>query len=435
MSPNERPAERRVRVLVDATRPQSGLVVFGMTPVERHLRGLVQQGVSVEEIRIALPASSPEAAAAAARALVPASFASALPIRWCHAAGSARARLEQSLVDAKGAVVIALDGDAIVDARLVAHLARRGAALAATDPAPACGAPTAVLALVAPLTADVKGERWVEIAASGLEQGVLARFDATELDGYLQRLRRTLPPYLFALRDTADRDTSERFLFWSNYKGSTDFFTRYVYPPLVWRALRPLTRWRVHPNVITLFNVVITLAAVPLWAHGLWVSGFVCAWGMSVLDSVDGKLARLQFKSSELGHNLDHGLDLIHPPLWYFAWAWALSGGDTASWLFQSSIAMAAVYFGDRIVTRLFTWRTGRSIHAFTPLDVRMRTVISRRNINLPLFTLGLPLGLGTPTFGVIVAWQVATFAFHAVRLAQCWNRRQARYPAGQRGA
>jgi phosphatidylglycerophosphate synthase len=288
-----------------------------------------------------------------------------------------------------------------------------------------------VLALAAPLGAEVKGERLVEIAASAVEQGALARFDAADLDGYLKRLRRTLPPYLFCLRDATDRDAAERFLFWSNYKGSTDFFTRYVYPPLVWRALKPLTRWRVHPNVITLFNVVITLGAVPLWANGWWISGFVCAWGMSVLDSVDGKLARLQFKSSEIGHNLDHGLDLIHPPLWYFAWAWALSGGDTTSWLVQSSIWMAVVYFGDRIVTRLFTRRTNRSIHAFTPLDVRMRTVISRRNINLPLFTVGLPLGLGKETFALIVAWQVATFAFHAVRLAQCWNRREARESGG----
>jgi len=435
VSPSEPSSARRPRVFVDATRPQSGLVVFGMTPVERHLRGLVQQGVEVEEIRIALPASSAEAAAAAARALVPEGFAQTLPIRWCHDGRAPRAELESALADASGTLLLAVDGDAIVDARLLAHLAKRGAAIAASDPAPECGAPTAVLALTAPLGAEVKGERLVEIAASAVEQGALARFDAADLDGYLTRLRRTLPPYLFCLRDAADRDSAERFLFWSNYKGSTDFFTRYVYPPFVWRALRPLTRWRVHPNVITCFNIVITLAAVPLWANGWWVSGFVCAWGMSVLDSVDGKLARLQFKSSELGHNLDHGLDLVHPPLWYFAWAWALSGGDTASWLFQSSIWMAAFYFGDRIVTRVFTRRTGRSIHAFTKLDVRMRTVISRRNINLPLFTVGLPLGLGKQTFALIVAWQVATFAFHVVRLAQCWNRRGARSAGGADGA
>ncbi|HVP27651.1 MAG TPA: CDP-alcohol phosphatidyltransferase family protein [Myxococcota bacterium] len=425
------PAAPRVRVWIDATRPQSGLVVFGMSLVERHLRGLVQAGIAAEEIRIELPAAASPEASVAAHALVPATFAATLPIRWSHEGGPPRERLERALADAHGALVLALDGDAIVDARLLAHLEKRGAALVATDPTPECGAPTAVLSLAAPLGVAIKGERLVEIAASAVEQGALARLSVAELDTYLQRLRRSLPPYLFVVRDAADRDAAERFLFWSNYKGSTDFFTRYVYPPLVWRALRPLTRWRVHPNVITLFNVVITLAAVPLFAKGWWVSGFACAWGMSVLDSVDGKLARLQFKSSELGHNLDHGLDLIHPPLWYFAWAYALSGGDLGSPLFHASIWMAAFYAGDRIVTRLFTWRTGRSIHAFTPLDVRMRTVISRRNINLPLFTIGLPLGLGRETFALIVAWQIATFAFHALRLAQCWNRREARGTGG----
>ena len=52
------------------------------------------------------------------------------------------------------------------------------------------------------------------------------------------------------------------------------------------------------------------------------------AYGMSVLDSVDGKLARLTFTDSRIGNRLDHGLDMVHPPFWYLAWAYGIGGGS-----------------------------------------------------------------------------------------------------------
>jgi phosphatidylglycerophosphate synthase len=239
---------------------------------------------------------------------------------------------------------------------------------------------------------------------------------------YIRKLRRDLPSYLFRVIDERRRDEAEHFLFWSNYKGSTDFFTKYVYPPLVWRMVRPLARWRVHPNVVTIISVLLTFAAVPLYAFEYWFAGFLCSYGMSVLDSVDGKLARLTFSASRFGNVLDHGTDLIHPPLWYFGWAWALGDGDPSSLIFRATIWMTLFYILDRVVVRVFTARTGRSLHSYTPFDVQMRTFISRRNINLPLFTVGLILGIPVFTFAVIILWQVVTFAYHSTRLVQFWN-------------
>jgi hypothetical protein len=93
------------------------------------------------------------------------------------------------------------------------------------------------------------------------------------------------------IRDAAGLATAWRFLFESNYKGSTDFMTKYVYPPLVWRLVRQLARWRVHPNWVTGVSIAATFAAVPLFAGGHWVLGLALAYAMSLLDSVDGKLA------------------------------------------------------------------------------------------------------------------------------------------------
>src|SRR3546814_14070601 len=51
---------------------------------------------------------------------------------------------------------------------------------------------------------------------------------------------------------------------------------------------------------------------------------------MTFLDTVDGKLARITLKSSKLGNVFDHGIDLVHPPFWYWAWAAGLQNGPHA---------------------------------------------------------------------------------------------------------
>ena len=78
------------------------------------------------------------------------------------------------------------------------------------------------------------------------------------------------------------------------------------------------------PRPSLALSIVLAFAAVPLWWNGEWLAGFLCAYAMSVLDSVDGKLARLTLTSSSIGNVLDHGLDIVHPPFWYWAWAWGL---------------------------------------------------------------------------------------------------------------
>jgi len=204
--------------------------------------------------------------------------------------------------------------------------------------------------------------------------------------------------------------------------------TKWVYPPLVWRILRVLTTRRVKPNTVTFVGIAACFGAVPFFATGLWVPGLVLAYVMSVLDSVDGKLARLTYQSSAQGDVLDHGMDLVHPPFWYWAWGWALSGGNVSSPVFQASMWMVVFYIFDRVMEMLFTAGTGKSIHGYAPLDMRLRTVISRRNVNLAIFTVALAAGFAVPAFYAIVAWQAASALFHLSRVIKFWNDGLARH-------
>jgi len=432
-------------IWIDATHTKNVPPVFGLSPLERHLRGLQQLTSQALDLNGKVGGKGPGEKfirkliedRVRARAIwvelpegeappedIDPELVSQLPIEWRSSAGSVRERLQRALHEADGAPLIALSGTSILDQRITDYLlwapAGNFAFLDDGETGDAC------LRLVAPLPDDVKAKGDLrEIAREARETAFASRFGANDLDAYVRKLRKKLPPYILSVRDERSRDEVERFLFESNYKGSTDFLTRWVFPPLVWRMVKALADLRVHPNTVTLTGIACCIAAIPLFASGYWAAGLLAAYVMAVLDSVDGKLARVTFQSSPQGDVLDHGTDIVHPPLWYTAWAWGLSGGDVYSPLFAASLALTGFYVADRLTEKLFKSCAGRSVHSFTPLDVKIRTFISRRNTNLALFTLALPLGYAVEAFYFIVAWQLATLLYHGVRVAQVWDDRE----------
>jgi len=417
-----------VHIWIDATQQDHSIRVFGMTLLERLLHAVRTSDARVAEVRVAL---SPESDGAPAD--LPPELVDTLPLRWHSGAGAVSARLESALEEAGGAPVLVLSADSVVDSRVVHHLCASNGTLAFRSGKG--NERTAVLRLEGRAADLAAGESEpfsvLRLADQLVERGTAKELAVGDFDSYLDMLRRSLAPYAFRVADPEACDRAEHFLFWSNYKGSTDFLTRYVYPPFVWRMVRPLARHRVHPNWVTGVSWAATLASLPLFAMGSWGMGLAMAYLMSVLDSVDGKLARLTYKSSKFGELFDHGLDVLHPPAWYLAWGYALGGGDVASAPFQWSLWMFGIYAVDRVIPGMFKGRTGRSIHGFTPLDERMRTFISRRNVNLAAFTVALLLDQLIPglraaefTFYGIVVWQGLCLLWHAERLVQFWNTR-----------
>jgi phosphatidylglycerophosphate synthase len=373
----------------------AGEPVFGLTLLARHLRALKHRKVMPAEIVLDLGNGGIDEPAEA-KGRWP------FPVRVVRNGGTIAQRISRI---AGGARVLALDARTLVDARLYDFLAHQERDLAVQDG----GAAVAWIGDPAALDPDAVDLR-------GALPPDLPRLAQAEFPGFIRNLRRTLPFYLFRIAGAEERAKVERFLFWSNYKGSTDFFTKYVYPPLVWLMVRPLARAHVHPNWVTIVSIVLTVAALPLFGGGHFLSGFLCAYGMSVLDSVDGKLARLTFTDSKLGNVLDHGLDLVHPPFWYCAWAYGLSNGDVWSPVFVASLLMLALYVVDRLILKIYPTRFGRGLHTHAAMDGFVRTFISRRNINLPLFTVGYAIGMGIQTIYLIVLWQAATCAYHGLR-------------------
>jgi phosphatidylglycerophosphate synthase len=415
-----------LRVWIDATQPGREIRIFGMTLLERLLRALCETGAPLHEVRVEVPSGSslPDG--------LPVELLEALPLRWSHGEEPLARSLERALREAQRHPLLALAADTVLDTRVLRHLCTSAGSFAFVSGE---GAERGAILRLEGDRSELAaaGADLLAVAERALKSGAAKDFAESDFDPYLTMLRRLLDPYLFRVTDAKSRDRIERFLFWSNYKGSTDFLTKYVYPPFVWVMVRYLARWRVHPNWVTALDYVATFAAVPFFVVGAWGPGIALAYLMSVLDSVDGKLARVTYTSSRIGEILDHGLDIVHPPIWYMAWGYSLGGGDPSSLPFRASLWMFGFYVVDRIAAGVFKARTGRSIHGFTALDEKVRTFISRRNVNLTFFTIALLLDWALPglraaefTFYFIVLWQAACLLWHAERVVQFWSARPA---------
>jgi phosphatidylglycerophosphate synthase len=236
---------------------------------------------------------------------------------------------------------------------------------------------------------------------------------------YNHALRKRAVPYALQLGEMPRRAIEWR-MFKGAYKGVTDFVTKWVWPlPAIW-----VTRWcaaaRISPNMVTAASFVMVLLALWLFTIGAFGLGVTAAWFMTFLDTVDGKLARVTLTSSKWGNVFDHGIDLIHPPFWYFGWYLGIVQlGLDSPWQVIALWIVLIGYLLGRLQEGFFLWRFKVEIHAWRPLDSTFRLFTARRNPNLAIMTLAVLAGRVDIGFLVVALWTLLSLAFHFVRIGQ----------------
>ena len=241
---------------------------------------------------------------------------------------------------------------------------------------------------------------------------------AQELAGYNSRLRKTQPPLLETVR-ADNADALESLLYGNSYKGVTDLVTKWWWP----RPARVITGWcarsGITPNQVTLTGFALVIAAYFLFGAGQYAAGLMCGWIMTLLDTVDGKLARVTVNSSKLGHVLDHGLDMIHPPFWYAAWGMSVLG--TGGWLGFTTMdgcwLVVLGYIGGRFIEASFHSLGACGMFAWRPFDAWFRLVTARRNPCLIILTTLLIVTGPTAAFWGVVVWTVLSTFIMLLRL------------------
>ena len=235
-------------------------------------------------------------------------------------------------------------------------------------------------------------------------------------------LRKRDRPFVLPL-DPNDPEPVERAAYDAAYKGVTDALTLYL-----WR--KPafyLTRWAAHagltPNFVTLVGAALCVLAFVLFWRGEYWWGVLAGFVFMVLDTVDGKLARCTGASSKWGNVFDHGIDLIHPPFWWWAWEHGLAAyGRPLEPVYATMVLWAIVggYVGQRVIEGVFMRRfEGMHIHVWKKIDSQFRLITARRNPNMVVLVVALLFGRPDTGLELVAWWTIVSLIFHAVRLAQ----------------
>ncbi|MEL6693639.1 MAG: hypothetical protein AAFQ12_11500, partial [Pseudomonadota bacterium] len=94
------------------------------------------------------------------------------------------------------------------------------------------------------------------------------------------------------------------------------------------------------------------------------------------------------------------GIDLIHPPFWYWAmYTGLLATGVSHPWLFPALIVILVGYVVGRVTEGIFMRRFGFHIHVWRPVDAFVREITARRNPNLLIFTISSAPGFAKRLF------------------------------------
>ena len=263
--------------------------------------------------------------------------------------------------------------------------------------------------------ADIEAARSVIDGGKGLS---VTKADAIG-PVYVRKLRRTLTPLALALGEQP-RPVVERKLFASVYKGVTDIVTKYAWPePALWLT-RAAAALGLSPNIVTIVGLILTFVAGWQFYVGNLASGMTAAWLMTLLDTVDGKLARVTLTSSEFGNRLDHGNDMIHPPLWWLCLAHGISLAEPANmWVWPACWTILATYVIGRFLEKGFKSKFGFNPFMWAQFDSRFRMIVSRRNIILLIMTVGLILNRPVEALVACAAWSLVSVAIQAVRYSQ----------------
>jgi phosphatidylglycerophosphate synthase len=289
------------------------------------------------------------------------------------------------------------------------------------------GRPRTVLTLggkpvMAHVPADENAAKIAEAVGSSAPIAGYELLDAETAKLSYDELRKRERPFVLPL-DPSNPEPVERAAYDAAYKGVTDALTLYLWRKPAFYLTRWAARARLSPNFITLIGALLCVLAFLLFWRGEYWWGVLSGFIFMVLDTVDGKLARCTGASSKWGEVFDHGIDLIHPPFWYWAWLHGLAAyGRPLFPIFATMVlwAIIAAYVAQRIIEGVFIKRfDGMHIHVWRPVDSRFRLITARRNPNMVILVAALLVKRPDVGLELVALWTLLSLIFHAVRLAQ----------------
>ena len=234
-----------------------------------------------------------------------------------------------------------------------------------------------------------------------------------------KQLRKRISPFIERLIPENIRSL-ERASYFGAYKGVTDILTKYLWPEWALVLTRVAAKINMSPNQVTAIGFILCLLATYLMWFGHYWWAMAVGLIFMVLDTVDGKLARCTITSSWWGNVFDHGIDLVHPPFWWWAWAvglsaWGLAYDERSFWVVQTVLFVG--YIAQRLIEGWFIRRFGIHIHVWRKFDSDFRLITARRNPNMAILFIAMMFSRPDIGLSMVALWTLISLFVHLWRV------------------
>ncbi len=332
--------------------------VGGLSLVERAVRSLLAEGLERVVVVVGYQAGP---VATVVNRIAPDRVRAVFAESWQLGNGASLAAAERHAADEPAFLLVTTDhvfGEGALEPLLAAS---RAAVLVDHAPDPAAWAEGTRVSLHeerAVAFSKELGDPSIDCGAFLLPPSVFAaqrRAQAAgdaSLAGAVTELARTRPLDAVPLPATAwwqDVDTPEdlrrvsRRLRRSLTKDGDGLVSRYLNRPVSTRVSMALAHLPIHPDVVSVLAFAVAVAGALALAAGLGVAAALMVHAASILDGVDGEIARLRIRSSAAGALIDGVLDRLADGAVVAGLAvWALEDGADARLVVLVAVAATA---------------------------------------------------------------------------------------------
>jgi CDP-L-myo-inositol myo-inositolphosphotransferase len=235
---------------------------------------------------------------------------------------------------------------------------------------------------------DAVNENKTELAA-GVAQGIKNKdveiFDITKIDSYASKMRKDVEPWWIDIDTQEDLKKAKEIIVENASKNPSDALAAYVHKPIENKLVAFISRWPITPNQITIIVNILAYTVTGLFFLGYLLPAIILAFVVGIADGLDGKLARVKLKTSNLG-TLEHSFDLLFEFSWFVALSWFLfKSTQNAIPLILCMFIIIFVTFYRHIYDQ-FRRTAGKSIDDSGGFERRFKRVAGRRNLfNIPI--------------------------------------------------
>ncbi len=265
-----------------------------------------------------------------------------------------------------------------------------------------------------------------DVIDKAAKNGEAEVFDITRIESYASEMRKEIKPWWIDIDTEEDLARAKEMIIENASKNPSDALAYYVHKPIENRLVPFISEFSITPNQVTVIVNILAYTATALFFLGHLLPASILTLVVGIADGLDGKLARVKLKSSNLGA-LEHSFDLLFEFSWFIALSWFIfSTTQSAAPLILCIFIILFIAFYRHIYDQ-FRRTMGKSLDDAGDFERAFRRVAGRRNLYNIEILLGILLGVPLYSLTLVLfhaAVTAAVYSASAIKHTYAMDRR-----------